>query len=47
MVIVINVGHAILRLAGVISAAANSYLLNLQQLQIREDPGAGKMLAMK
>lgn len=31
-------GHAVLRLAGVISTAANSYLLNLQQLGIPEDP---------
>jgi hypothetical protein len=38
VVIVINVGHEVLRLAGVISAAANSYLLNLQQLGICEDP---------
>lgn len=38
MVIVINVSHAVLGLAGVISAAANSYLLNLQQLGIPEDP---------
>lgn len=47
VVIVINVGHAILRLTGVISAAVNSYLLNLQQLRICEDPGAGKMLTMQ
>lgn len=38
MVIVINVGHAGLRLAGAISAAANSYLLNLKQSGILEDP---------
>lgn len=38
MSLVINVGQAVLRLAGVISAAASSYLLNLQQLGIPEDP---------
>lgn len=38
MVIVINVSHAVFGLDGVISVASNSYLLNLHQLGIPEDP---------
>lgn len=38
MAIVINVGPVVRYWLGVISASANSYLLNLQQLGIPENP---------